>query len=85
MIQFLKFILMGLLYILASPLIVAVLALFLVYGLIIFVLLMLKSILLFFTGRTIFSDYPEDIAAKKILGQLQSKPAGNEGTRENAH
>lgn len=82
MIQFLKFILLGLLYIITSPLIVAVLALFLVYGLLVFVLLFLKSILLFFTGRTIFSDYPEDIAAKKILGQLHSKPIGGANAHE---
>jgi len=71
MLQFLKLILFGFLYIVLSPVIVAVLALALAYGLIVFVLLFLKSIVLFFTGRTIFSDYPEDIAAKIILGQIR--------------
>ena len=71
MLQFLKLILFGFLYIVLSPVIVAILALTLAYGLIVFVLLFLKSIVLFFTGRTIFSDYPEDIAAKKILGQIR--------------
>jgi len=71
MLQFLKLILFGFLYIVLSPVIVAVLALALAYGLIVFVLLFLKSIVLFFGGRTIFSDYPEDIAAKIILGQIR--------------
>jgi hypothetical protein len=85
MIQFFKIILQGLLYIVISPFIVAILALFLVYGLIVFVLLFLKSIVLFFTGRTIFSDYPEDIAAKKILGQIKvatPTPINSEGNSD---
>ena len=73
MIQFFKIILSGLLYIVISPLIAAVLALYLVYGLIIFVFQTLKSVVLFFSGRTIFSDYPEDIEAKKILGQIKAR------------
>ncbi|HAV19806.1 MAG TPA: hypothetical protein DCX17_02125 [Firmicutes bacterium] len=83
MIQFFKIILSGLLYIVISPFIAVVLALFLVYGLLIFVFLTLKSVVLFFSGRTIFSDYPEDIAAKKILGQIKAKtplPPSNEVT-----
>jgi hypothetical protein len=77
MIQFFKIILSGLLYIVISPLIALVVGLFLAYGLLIFVLLFLKSILLFFTGRTIFSDYPEDIQAKKILGAIKATPSGD--------
>ncbi|MFA5235314.1 MAG: hypothetical protein WC399_00460 [Bacilli bacterium] len=76
MIQFFKIILSGLLYIVISPLIAVLVGLFLVYGLVIFTLLLLKSIILFFAGRTIFSDYPEDIQAKKILGTIKSTPAG---------
>ncbi len=78
MIQFFKIILSGLLYIVISPLIAAIVGLFLAYGLLVFVLLFLKSILLFFTGRTIFSDYPEDIQAKKVLGTIKSTPAGEQ-------
>ncbi len=70
MIQFLKFILLGFLYLITSPLIALVLVIFLVYGLLVFVLLLLKSIVLFFAGRTIFQDYREDIEAKKILGLI---------------
>lgn len=72
MIQFFKLILSGLLYIVISPLIALVLALFLVIGIIVFVLQFFKAIILFFTGRKLSSDYPEDIAAKKILGQLRA-------------
>jgi len=71
MIQFLKIILLGILYIVISPLLVAILALAMVYGLFVFVFLLFKSVFLFFTGCTIFSDYPEDVAAKKILGQIK--------------
>jgi hypothetical protein len=56
---------LGALYLVASPLIAFAFGLFLLYGLITFVAVAFKSIYLFFSGRGVFTPFPEDIVAQK--------------------
>lgn len=57
----------GILYVLTLPVILVVLVLYASVGLIVFLFLMIKSVILFFKGKTIFSELPEDIKAREIL------------------
>lgn len=57
----------GILYILTLPVVLVVLVLYASVGLIAFVFLMIKSVVLFFKGKTIFSELPEDVKAREIL------------------
>ena len=57
----------GILYILTLPAVLIVLAFYAAVGLITFLFLMIKSVVLFFSGKTIFSELPEDIKAREIL------------------
>lgn len=63
----------GLLYILVLPVLIVILAFYVVFGLAIFIYIGFKAIFLFFTGRDL-SMLPEDLKAKEIL----------EGKKENA-
>ena len=67
----------GLLYIVLFPLILLVIAIWGVYGLVIFVIQLIKTIILFFSGRTLSSDLEEDLKAKAILsgdtGKVEEK------------
>ncbi len=56
---------LGALYIVASPLIFLGFGLFLIYGLLVFLGVTLKSIYLFFSGRGVFTPFPEDLVAHK--------------------
>ena len=56
----------GLLYILVLPVLIVILAVYLVLGVVIFIYIGLKAVILFFTGRNL-SVLPEDIKAKEIL------------------
>ena len=56
-----------LLYIVEVPVFIIALAVFAVIGLIGIVILFLKSIILFFTGRSLYDDLPEDKKAKEII------------------
>ncbi|MFZ9138990.1 MAG: hypothetical protein ACO207_00860 [Bacilli bacterium] len=60
-----KRIALGALYLVSSPLILFVFGLFLTYGLIIFIGVSMKSIYLFFSGRGVFTPFPEDLVAHK--------------------
>ena len=62
----------GLLYVLLFPFILVGIVLYAVFGLFVFVFQFFKLIYLFFTGRTLFSDFEEDIAAKAILEKEQN-------------
>lgn len=62
----------GLLYVLLFPFIIVGIVLYAVFGLFVFVFQFFKLIYLFFTGRTLFSDLEEDIAAKAILEKTQN-------------
>ena len=57
----------GLLYVILFPFIIVGIVLYAVFGLFVFVFQFFKLIYLFFTGRTLFSDFEEDIAAKAVL------------------
>lgn len=70
MIELLKRFGLGILYVLLSPFFVFILALFLVYGLVLFLFMAFKACFLFFTGRSVFDDMREDVEAKKRLGQI---------------
>ncbi len=68
----LKKFLKGLLYIFILPGVLVILSFYSVIGIFMFVFLGIKAILLFFTGRNLFGDLPEDIKARQILtGQKQ--------------
>lgn len=56
-----------LLYIVEVPIFIIALALFAVVGLIGIIILFIKSIFLFFTGRSLYDDLPEDKKAKEII------------------
>ena len=63
----------GLLYTITFPLMVIVIAFYAIVGVFQFIILSLKSIILFFRGKTIYSELPEDIEARKILNPTESK------------
>ena len=70
MTEFFKKLGQGLLYTLVLPVLIVVLAGYSVYGIIIFLIMLVKSIILFFKGKSINSDLPEDIEAKRRLKAL---------------
>ncbi|MDY0100366.1 MAG: hypothetical protein WCZ47_04485 [Bacilli bacterium] len=78
MLKFFKFFGQGLLYTLLLPFLLAFLALFAVYSVLIMVFYFFKMIILFFAGRNIFKDFPEDIEAKEIIEQVRSTKAEKE-------
>ena len=57
----------GLLYVVIFPALVVGIAIYAVFGLFVFIFQLGKLVYLFFTGRTLFSDLEEDIAAKAKL------------------
>lgn len=57
----------GILYCLFLPFVIAILAIYAIFGLLILVVLFLKNIILFFRGKSIFSDLEEDTQAKAII------------------
>ena len=68
MINFLKNFGKGILYILVLPFLLVALAIYAVVALFVFVFIAIKGLILFFTGRSLYDDFPEDIEAKKRLG-----------------
>lgn len=68
MINFFKNFGKGILYILVLPVLAIALAIYAVAALFIFIYLAFKGLILFFTGRSLYEDLPEDIEAKKRLG-----------------
>lgn len=57
----------GILYLLTLPVVLVVLLFYAIIGLFVFLFLMVKSVILFFKGKTIFNDFPEDVKVKEIL------------------
>lgn len=57
----------GILYLFVLPFFLIVLAAYAVFGLFVFIFLFFKSIILFFTGRSLNIELPEDIKAKEII------------------
>ena len=68
MINFFKNFGKGILYIFVLPFLAVALAGYAVVALFIFIYLAIKGLVLFFTGRSLYEDLPEDIEAKKRLG-----------------
>lgn len=68
----------GILYIIGLPFFLIVLAGTAVFGLFLLVFMFFKSIVLFFTGRSLDDDLPEDIRVKEIkTGRSSSTPIMN--------
>ena len=67
----------GILYFLVLPVVLVVLALYSIVGLVQFCIVGCKALFLFFSGRNIFGDFPEDIEARKILYGDPDAPAEN--------
>ena len=67
----------GILYILVLPLLLLAFAVFGVYGVFLFIVLMIKSIVLFFKGKSLNSELPEDIEARNRLHPKPVEPNPN--------
>ncbi len=65
LIKLLKRTLLGVIYLITSPIIAFGFFAFLVYGILVFVAVSLKSVYLFFSGRGVFTPFPEDMVAHK--------------------
>ena len=63
----------GCLYILVLPALIVILAVYAVLGVGMFLFVMVKGAILFFTGRN-FGELPEDIKARAILEGTDDKP-----------
>ena len=81
MISFFKNFGKGVLYVLVLPFLLVGMAIYGVVALFIFIYLAIKGLVLFFTGRSLYEDLPEDIEAKKRLAPASSNeqtPVTNE-------
>ncbi|MCQ2752756.1 MAG: hypothetical protein MJ206_00625 [Bacilli bacterium] len=67
MLEFLKRFGLGILYIIISPFLVAFLALWLLYNIIIYFVEVIRGIKHFFKGEKFFAPFPEDVQAKALL------------------
>lgn len=67
MLNFFKSFGKGILYVLVLPVLLVILGLYAIFALFGFIYLTIKSIILFFTGRSLFDDLPEDKKAKAII------------------
>lgn len=67
MVKLLKGLLKGILYIIALPFFLLAILLYALYGIFLFLFMVIKMIVLFFTGRSLFEDLPEDKKAKALL------------------
>ena len=74
MVNFLKSFGKGLLYLLVLPAIIVGVAIYGVVGAFIFIFLAFKGLILFFKGKSLFDDLPEDIEAKKRLHPMDTSP-----------
>lgn len=64
----------GLLYILVLPVFLIAITIFGIYGIGLFIVLMIKSIICFFKGKSLYEDLPEDIEAQRILHPEKANP-----------
>ncbi len=67
MVSFFKNFGKGVLYVLVLPFLLVGMAIYGVAALFVFIFLAIKGLVLFFTGRSLYEDLPEDIEAKKRL------------------
>ena len=73
MVNFFKNLGKGVGYFFAFPGIIVAIAIYAVFGLLVFIFQFFKLIVLFFTGRTLFSDLKEDIELKALLDKSKSQ------------
>ena len=73
MLGFIKIFLQGILYVVLSPLILLILALYAVYCTLTFIYMAIKAVIVFFMGGTPMGDLPEDVEAKRILLEKEQK------------
>ena len=64
-------------YFFAFPFLLVAIALYAVFGLVVFIIQFFKLIVLFFTGRTLFSDLPEDIELRAKMTKDEPKVEAN--------
>lgn len=72
MISFFKNFGKGILYVLVLPFLLAGMALYGVIAFFVFLFLSVKALVLFFSGRSLYEDLPEDIEAKKRLAAINN-------------
>ena len=65
---------LGILYIFVLPIYLVAVLIFGIYGIGLFLVLMIKSIICFFKGQSLHGDLPEDIEAKRILHPESVQP-----------
>ena len=73
--HFLKVFLSGIIYVLLSPVILLVLAIYAAYCLIVFIYMAIRCLIVFFSGGNPLGDLKEDVDAKKILKERELAPA----------
>ena len=78
MINFFKNFGKGVLYVLVTPFLLVGLAIYGVVALFVFIFLAIKGLVLFFTGRSLYEDLPEDKEAKRRLAA--ASPKGQESS-----
>ena len=75
MLSFLKVFARGIIVTLLLPIIVLVLAFYMVYCLILFVVMFFKGVIGFFKGNNINADLPEDLEARRIILENEKSDA----------
>lgn len=65
----------GILYLLVLPFLLVILAVYAAVGLLVFLFLGIKALILFFTGRSLYDDLPEDKQAKEIIASMSTPKA----------
>ncbi len=78
MISFFKNFGKGVIYVLVLPILLVGLAIYGVAALFVFIYLAIKGLVLFFTGRSLYEDLPEDKEAKQRIAQSHGAPVPQE-------
>ena len=73
MISILKSVVKGLFYVLFFPIGLLAILLYAIFGIFVFIYRLIKLTILFFTGRNLTNELPEDEEVKKILESNNSK------------
>lgn len=67
---------LGVLYIVLLPFIAAFLALYAVFALLVLIVMLFRTIIIYFAGGSPFKDLPEDVEAKKIIRARMERAQG---------
>lgn len=70
-------------YFFAFPFLLVAIALYAVFGLVVFIFQFFKLIVLFFTGRSLFSDLPEDIELRAKMTKDEPQEEQKEQPEDN--